>query len=42
MSEGALKYHRLWASTVASKALRSPAGGEKAEEVEEGEHTEER
>jgi hypothetical protein len=42
MSDGALKYHRQWASTVASKALLSRAGGEKAEEVEEGKHREER
>ncbi len=42
MSEGALKYHRQWASTVASKVLYSRAGGEKVEEVEEGEDREER
>jgi hypothetical protein len=32
MSEGEAKYHRLWASTVASKALLSVAGGEGREE----------
>jgi hypothetical protein len=42
MSEGALMYHRQWASTVASKASLSRAGGEKAEEVEEGEYREAR
>ena len=41
MSEGKEKYHRQWASTVASKALPSSlAGGE--DEVEEGERREER
>lgn len=39
MSEGEGKYHRQWASTVASKALSSQAGGD---EVEEGEGREER
>lgn len=38
-SEGEPKYHRQWASTVASKALGSLAG---SEEVEEGEEREER
>ena len=39
MSEGEGKYHKQWASTVASKALLSLAGGEG---VEEGEEREER
>jgi hypothetical protein len=39
ISEGEAKYHRQWASTVASKALLSLAGGE---ELEEGEESEER
>jgi hypothetical protein len=39
MSEGEVKYHRQWASTVASKALLSLVGGE---EEEEGEEMEER
>ena len=33
MSEGEEKYHRQWASTVASKALPSLGG---SDEVEEG------
>ena len=39
MSEGEGKYHREWASTVASKALPSLGGGD---EVEEGGGREER
>ena len=39
MSEGEEKYHRQCASTVASKALPSLAGGD---EVEDGEGREER
>ena len=39
MSEGEEKYHRQWASTVASKALPSLGSGD---EVEEGGEREER
>ena len=39
ITEGEEKYHRQWASTVASKALPSLAGGD---EVDEGEGREER
>jgi hypothetical protein len=39
MSEEEEKYHREWASTVASKTLPSLVGGD---EVEEGEGREER